>query len=143
MSVYKSEKRTEVWRERALKAEAESSALAQKAQELCTEVVRVALTRPHDGSQLDEDLEGLLLQARALPSAPPATQETPEKGAVMFHGDAVRKEVRILIETRGVHLEAVAEVFGDNTPEEATSLVRAMLKAADLRVEFVDPAVEG
>lgn len=30
------------------------------------QVARVALRRPHDGTQLDEDLEGLLLSAREL-----------------------------------------------------------------------------
>jgi hypothetical protein len=33
-------------------------------------VVAVALKRPHDGSQLDEDLEGLLIDARKLEAKP-------------------------------------------------------------------------
>ena len=31
---------------------------------ICKAAIGVALKRPHDGSQLDEDLEGLLLAAR-------------------------------------------------------------------------------
>jgi DNA-dependent RNA polymerase auxiliary subunit epsilon len=55
----------------------------------------------------------------------------------------MRQEVRILIESRGLHLEAVAEVFGEHSPDEAVRLVRDALKDERLRVEYVDPAVEG
>lgn len=37
-----------------------------KVASLILEVERVAMTRPHDGSQLDADLEGLLLMVRAI-----------------------------------------------------------------------------
>ena len=53
----------------------------------------------------------------------------------------VRKEVRILIQTRVITLEAVAIVHGHYGPEEAANMVREELHRA--KIYTIDPAVEG
>lgn len=54
------------------------------------------------------------------------------------------REVRIVVQTRAFGLETSVFVYGNRTPEEAVRIVRETLRDGHgLRVEYVDPAVEG